>query len=91
MHERKSQSARRLLTAAQERALLHKHLTGAFPPGCRWTTVRALIRAGMVVLVNQHAFVVTAQGKAYCESHVMDLRPFLQPSSEVNRRGGKQR
>ena len=77
MNEQQSPSARHGLTAPQERALLHKQLLGVFPPGCRWTTMLALIRTGMLREDSQHAFVVTAQGNAYCAAHLMDLRPLL--------------
>jgi len=77
MSERKPQYQGRVLTAPQERALFHKHLTGDFPLQCRSMTIRALMRAGMVVRESQHGLVVTAQGKAYCEAHLRDLRPFL--------------
>jgi hypothetical protein len=64
---------RGVLTAVQARALLHKYRTGDFPPGCRWTTIRALIRTGLVVLESHHALVVTAQGEAYCTAHDRDI------------------
>ena len=64
----------RVLTATQECALLHKHLTGDFPPRCRWTTMRALMITGMVVTDTQQDLVVTTQGQAYCEAHLMDIR-----------------
>jgi len=76
MSERRPQHRERVLTATQERALIHKHLTGDFPPRCRWTTIRVLISTGMLMEDSQHGLVVTAQGKAYCEAHLMDIRPF---------------
>src|SRR5919197_6522421 len=63
----------RVLTATQERVLLHKYLTGDFPPQRRWTTIRALIRRGLLREDRQHTLVVTAQGQAYSETHLMDI------------------
>lgn len=64
MSRKRPPQQRRVLTATQEHALLHKHRTGDFPPRCRWTTIRALIIAGMV-MESQQRLVVTAQGRAY--------------------------
>jgi hypothetical protein len=75
MNARAPQPPRHLLTAYQEQVLLHKHRTGALPPGCRWTTILALIRTGMLVEDSTHGLTVTAQGQAYCAAYLRDSHP----------------
>ena len=79
---REPQQHGRVLTATQERALLHKHRTGDFPPRYHSETRRARSIAGMVGTESQQGLVVAAQGQASCESHLMDLRPFWSPRKE---------
>lgn len=63
--------AERTLTAEQERVLLWKHTSGAFP-GQKWATIQALLHAGMLATVERGKItdvVVTAKGKAYCDAN----------------------
>ena len=51
----------RNLSSAQEKCLLRKHLTGDFPAR-QMATISALMRHGMLEVVDRH-YVVSAQGQ----------------------------
>lgn len=59
------------LTFAQEKCLLRKHLTGDFPPR-QMATLSALVRKGMLEVVNRH-YVVSERGKAYCDKYHQEM------------------
>ena len=61
----------RNLSSAQEKCLLRKHLTGDFPAR-QMATISALMRHGMLEVVDRH-YVVSAKGKAYCDAYHMEI------------------
>lgn len=61
----------RQLSKEQQRALLHKYLTGDFP-GQKWSTVKALITKGML-LKDGKSLVVTRKGAGYCNSYHLQM------------------
>jgi hypothetical protein len=63
--------SRNPLTRTQDRVLIHKQLTGDFPPR-QWKTIIALIAAGMLEDRAARLY-VTSQGKAYCAAHHQDF------------------
>lgn len=63
----------RELSAAMERRLLRKHLTGDFGAG-NWATVQALLAKGYLAEDSGRNLCVTEKGKAYCDAHHLDIK-----------------
>ena len=64
-------TAVRLLSPAQERVLLRKHLTGDFGKHA-WSTIQSLITAGYLA-DNHGRLQVTPKGRAYCDAHHLQM------------------
>jgi hypothetical protein len=57
------------MTKEQKRVLFHKHCTGEFP-GQKWSTIVALLKAGML-LVHDGKITVSEKGKTFCDENHM--------------------
>jgi len=62
---------KKTLTPAQEKCLLRKVTTGAFPPR-QPHTLGVLTTRGMLAIENG-AYVVTPLGQTYCDEHHLDM------------------
>jgi len=70
------------LTAAQERLLLRKHLTGDFGGVKNYQSIVKLIEDGYLEEIGMN-LVVTPKGRQYCDAHHMDIS--LHSDSQANR------
>lgn len=60
------------LSPIQASVLLHRYLTGDFPPR-RFSTVQALLDKGMLKEAGKLLY-VTSAGAAYCDAHHTEIK-----------------